>query len=168
VPGPILTINAGSSTIKFGAFHWDGALQRLLTGNIEGIGRAQARLAATDLLRAQSYCVPVQASDHAEAADALIDWLGGWKIRGSFRAVGHRVVHGGLRLNQHQAITREVMDALYCAQPLAPAHLPRQIVLIEAFERHLPGVSADRVPRHGIPPRDAENCATPAYSPPLH
>src|SRR5215208_4432345 len=93
----ILTINGGSSTVKFAAFRADGTPERILTGRIEGIGRPEPEMEVTDLLRGQTHRVSVGAPDHSRAAHWLIDWLGGWAKGEPFHAVGHRVVHGGLR-----------------------------------------------------------------------
>jgi acetate kinase len=54
--------------------------------------------------------------------------------------VGHRIVHGGPRLLEHQLVTHEVLNELRRTVPLDLAHLPREIELIEAFRRHLPAV----------------------------
>jgi acetate kinase len=133
MPRRILTVNAGSSTIKFAAFR--SAEERLLTGQVQGIGRTGATLTAIGFPNSE-----FPAADHREAAMNLIDWLSRWSGPEPFDAIGHRVVHGGVKLNRHQPITHDLIAELCRAQPLDLAHLPREIALIEAFLEHFPGV----------------------------
>ncbi len=137
----ILTINGGSSTIKFAAFTSSGAPQRILTGQVEGIGRADTTLSAADTYRAETHRVTIRAADHGQAAHSLIDWIARWAGGEQFRAIGHRVVHGGVRLARHQVVTPDLLQELRRTQPLDLAHLPREIALIEAFGERLPGVT---------------------------
>lgn len=137
----ILTINGGSSTIKFAAFCSSGTPERILSGEVDGIGRSDAVLAATDLTRGERHRVQVGAADHRHAAHSLIDWIDQWSGGEQFQAIGHRVVHGGVRLDSHQAITPELLQELCRTQPLDLAHLPREIALIEAFRERLRDVA---------------------------
>lgn len=137
---PILTINGGSSTIKFAAFTSGSSPQRVLTGQIERIGRADTALMATDTSRAETHRIAIRAADHRQAAHSLIDWITRWAGNARFRAIGHRVVHGGVRLDRHQVVTPDLLHELRRTQPLDLAHLPREIALMEAFPERLPGV----------------------------
>lgn len=136
----ILTINGGSSTIKFAAFTSSVNPQRILTGQIDHTGSPRAHLTAVDELRAETHRISVLATDHGQAAHSLIDWIEGWAGSGPFHALGHRIVHAGVRLDGHQVITPDLIEELRRAQPLDLAHLPRQIALIEAFRERLPEV----------------------------
>lgn len=136
----ILTINGGSSTIKFGVFCSNRTPERILAGKVEGIGRPDGALIATDRSGAETHHAAVCAADHRDAAHSLIDWIAGWTGQEQFRAIGHRVVHGGVRLAQHQVVTPDLLQELRRAQPLDLAHLPREIALIEAFRERFPGV----------------------------
>ncbi len=136
----ILTINGGSSTIRFAAFRSSGEMERILAGKVEGIGRPDATLTATDVTRNETYRLGIRAADHRQAAHSLIDRIGGWTGGEPFRAIGHRVVHGGLRIDRHQIVTPDLIRELRRTQPLDLAHLPREIALIEAFHDRYPGV----------------------------
>jgi acetate kinase len=136
----ILTINGGSSSIKFAVFSSDPVLSRVLAGQVDRIGLADTTLSAHDEAGRAVVAKKFPATDHAHAADHLIDWLRDQPIAGDFLAIGHRVVHGGIHLVEHQRITAEVLSELRRAQPLDPPHLPREIALIEAFEKHFPSV----------------------------
>ena len=63
-----------------------------------------------------------------------------WAGNKQFQAIGHRIVHGGVRLDRHQVVTANLVQELRRTQPLDLAHLPREIALIEAFRERLPGV----------------------------
>jgi acetate kinase len=141
----LLTLNAGSSSIKFALFRRDDPIpaQPELVGQYDGIGTAQAHLKARD---AQGNTLDntdlALAGDHPHRAalDHLVNWLhdheAGWKIAG----VGHRVVHGAqsyshpIKLNDaHVARLKEFI-------PLAPLHQPHNLAGIEAMRAALPGI----------------------------
>ncbi|HWG46066.1 MAG TPA: acetate/propionate family kinase [Gemmataceae bacterium] len=135
----ILTINGGSSSIKFALYAAGEPPRRLLSGLIERVGQAEAGLIAKDD-KGTSQRHPFAAADHAQAGAALIHWL---THRGGFEevaAVGHRVVHGGPRYRDPQRVTPELLDELRRLIPLDPAHLPGEIALIEAFQQHCPNL----------------------------
>jgi acetate kinase len=143
--GRIVTINGGSSSIKFAVFGPVGpgpdTPARLLSGQIERIGTEGAQLVISP---SDGGDVPerhrVPAADHAQASDQLIDWLLARLGQNAIAAIGHRVVHGGVHLLQHQLVTPELIAELHRNEPLDLAHLPREIALLEAFARRFPGV----------------------------
>jgi len=137
----ILTINGGSSTIKFAVFQGTDAPERILSGVVDRIGRPDATLAATDLASGEKHNTPIHAGDHREAAHCLIDWIERWSGERRFDAIGHRVVHGGVRLDRHQRITPDLIEELCRTQPLDLAHLPREIALIKAFDERFKDVT---------------------------
>ena len=72
----ILTINGGSSSIKFAVFESEDSLRRILEGGIEGIGLPEATLKVKGANRADNFSRPVTAPDHTVAVSALMDWIG--------------------------------------------------------------------------------------------
>ena len=98
----ILTINGGSSSIKFALFEAGDALRRLLEGGIERIGLPEAILRVTGLNQADNFSRLVTAPDHTVAVDALMDWIEERGKRDELTAVGHRVVHGGPKYSESQ------------------------------------------------------------------
>jgi acetate kinase len=153
----ILTINGGSSSIKFALFPAAGPRQRGLHGTIDRIG-----LPGTNLtFNAPSGSGPVRqelaAADHRSAANVLIDWLATQDAFASVGALGHRVVHG-MRHTQPEIIRQDLLDELHRLRPYDPDHLPREIELIEAFrQRHpqLPQVACFDTAFHQTMPRVA-------------
>ena len=135
----ILTINGGSSSIKFAVFSGPG-LQRTLSGRIERIGEEGTALVATRDDGKPASRHPISAADHTRAAARLVDWLVTEGAIPSLAAIGHRIVHGGVSLTDHQPITPELVSKLKESQGLDLAHLPREIALIEVLGTKLPGV----------------------------
>jgi acetate kinase len=134
----ILTINGGSSTIKFAVYTGDAAPQPILRGQVDGIGQTVPILTA--IHNGEEYQAPINGKDHRQAAEGLIAWISDWSGKQPFTAVGHRVVHGGAKLNDHQIVTDELLQELHKTQPLDLAHLPREIALIKAFRSRFQNV----------------------------
>jgi len=136
----ILTINGGSSSIKFGLFEVDNPLRRILHGEIDRIGSPQAGLRVDGLLPADNITRSVTAADHAAAVDALMNYIEERGAQREVTAVGHRVVHGGPKYWAPQRITADMIEELRGLSSFDPEHLPEEIRLIEAFDHRFPGV----------------------------
>jgi acetate kinase len=137
--GPrILTINGGSSSIKFALFGANGPPQRLLEGGIERIGQPEATLRVKGLNGADDLSRLVAAPDHTAAVGVLMDWIVERLGREALTGIGHRVVHGGPAYSQPQRITPEMIEELSRLRPFDPEHLPEEIMLIEAVRRRFP------------------------------
>ena len=137
----ILTINGGSSSIKFALFEAGDLFQRTLEGGIERIGLPEATLAVKGSDKADNFSRSVAAPNHTVAVGALMDWIEE-RIGGvALTAVGHRVVHGGSKYSEPQRITTEMVTELHRIEPFDPEHLPEEILLIEAFQIRFPGLA---------------------------
>jgi len=134
----ILTINGGSSSIKFALFEAGDALRRILEGGIERIGRPEATLRVKGMNPEDNFSRPVAAPDHEAAVGALMDWIEERIGRDALTAVGHRVVHGGPKYSEPQRITTEMVAELHRLSPFDPEHLPEEILLTAAFHRRFP------------------------------
>ncbi len=134
----ILTINGGSSSIKFALFEAGDSLRRILEGGIERIGLPEATLRVTGVNGSDNFSRPVMAPDHTAAVGVLMAWIEARSAREAVTAVGHRVVHGGPTYSQPQRITADMIEELRCLSPFDPAHLPEEILLTEAFHRRFP------------------------------
>jgi acetate kinase len=137
----ILTINGGSSSIKFALFEATGSLQRILEGGIERIDLPNALLKVKGLNREDNFTRTVTAPDHAAAVGALMDWIEERFGQDALSAVGHRIVHGGPTYTEPQRITPEMVEALRGLSPFDPEHLPEEILLTEAFQRRFPDLA---------------------------
>jgi acetate kinase len=134
----ILTINGGSSSIKFALFEAGDSLRRILEGGIERIGLPDATFQVKGLDQADNFSRLVTAPDHTVAVGALMDWVEERSGRDALTAVGHRVVHGGPKYYKPQRITAEMVVELRHLSPFDPDHLPEEILLTEAFHRRFP------------------------------
>lgn len=137
----ILTINGGSSSIKFALFEGASPPHVILKGELERIGMPPATLRAKGVNTADDVSRSVTAPDHSVAVGALMDWLEERPGRGDgLSAVGHRVVHGGPKYSQPQRLTADVLEELRRLSPFDSEHLPAEILLVEACHRRFPGL----------------------------
>jgi acetate kinase len=134
----ILTVNGGSSSIKFALFEVKASLRRILEGTIERIGLPETTFEVKGLNKADNFKRIITAANHTAAVGVLMDWIEERFRRGELSAVGHRVVHGGPRYSEPQRITPEMVEELHQLQPFDPEHLPEEILLTEAFHRRFP------------------------------
>ena len=142
----ILTLNAGSSSIKFALYAKTNPIsqQAEMTGQIDGIG-AKAHIKAKDKdgNKLDDIDIPLTGdadNQHHQALEFLVDWLhsheAGWNIVG----VGHRVVHGGSIYAEPVLLTDQCTAKLRQFVPLAPLHQPHNLDGIDALHACLPGV----------------------------
>ena len=134
----ILTINGGSSSIKFALFEAGDSLHRILEGGMERIGLPEAALRVKGVNPSDNFSRSVAAPDHASAVGTLMDWIEERNGRDALTGVGHRVVHGGPKYSQPQRITAEMVEELHRLRAFDPEHLPEEILLTEAFHRRFP------------------------------
>jgi acetate kinase len=109
----VLTINGGSSSIRFAVYQVGDTARRQVDGTIDRI------------------------TDHRAAVGELVDRLEAEAVWPAVRAIGHRVVHG-MKHTQPERITPKLLAALRRVTPYDPDHLPRELALIEAFRRRHP------------------------------
>ena len=134
----ILTINGGSSSIKFALFDVGKSLQRIVEGRIEQIGLPSATMRVKGLDQTDHFSQVVNAPDPKAAVDVLMHWIEKRVGGEPLAAVGHRIVHGGPKYSKPQRITAKMIEDLHLISPLDPEHLLAQIFLIETFHRRFP------------------------------
>lgn len=137
----ILTLNAGSSSLKLGLFPARGA-GMLATGLVDQIG-ANGRLTLKDSKRRD---IPIgqhpQAAlaDHETALKTVLKVLTEVFPDTRVVAVGHRVVHGGTLFNRPALLDDNVIVELEKLEPLAPLHQPHNLAGIRAARAAFPAV----------------------------
>lgn len=116
----VLTVNAGSSSIKVAVFQPDALDTPLASKEVAGLGDSETSV--HDALR------------------GIQSWLGDELSLSShdISAIGHRVVHGGTKHIAPEVLTNELVDALWELVPLAPNHMPRTLEAIAAFRDAYP------------------------------
>ncbi len=138
-PNQILTINGGSSSIKFALYTAVQPLKRGGHGTIDRIGLGGTHLTFQEAEGTRPTTLPPAATNHPSAANALLDWLEARPDFGTIQAVGHRVVHG-MKHIAPEIVTPELLAELHRISPYDPEHLPREIELIETFRQRHPGL----------------------------
>ena len=133
----LLSINGGSSSIKFALYRMGDTLQCSLTGKIERIGLSGTRLSYKHVLNGQQGEQRLEKSDHTYVVDFLLNWLAQQPGFNQVVAVGHRVVHG-MQHTHPETVSRTLLDELHRISDYDPDHLPGEIELIEAFSRRHP------------------------------
>lgn len=156
----LLTINAGSSSLKLGVFGADPPHGLLGDAEVRSIGTAGAEVRWGQGDRSE--VVPLPHADHAAALAALLDGVEreGWTPA----AVGHRIVHGGTAHVLPERATPEVLADLERLVPLAPLHQPHNLRPVHHLrERHpaLPQVLCYDTAFHATMPAVARHFAIP-------
>jgi len=132
----VLTINGGSSSIKFALYEAESSLRRILVGGIDRIGLVNATLQVSGGNQVEITSRVVHAPDHTTAVKVLIDWISARDE--TLTAIGHRVVHGGPAYHEPLLVTNGVLKELSRIEGFDPEHLPDEIALIEAFSERYP------------------------------
>jgi acetate kinase len=136
----VLTINSGSSSLKFAVFRFLPEEKRLFTGDLDRIGLDGGHFSVREDERGVLADERLDIPDHTQALRVLFDWLLGHEPTVSPDAVGHRVVHGGADFYRPHIITPDLIEHLNDLVHLAPDHLPHEIKSILAVRQKYPSV----------------------------
>jgi acetate kinase len=129
----ILTINGGSSSIKFALYQTIPTLKRVHFGQINGIGSSDTKFIVDNIN------LPCNANDLPSAVSCLVTWINENTSTSKINAIGHRIVHGMQQIKTC-LITNDLLKELKSIIPYDPDHLPTEIKLIEAFKLHYPQI----------------------------
>jgi acetate kinase len=142
MPGKaVLALNSGSSSLKCGVFLAEGIeVQLLYRGAVEGIGTGKGKLWMRSADGRELIGDDHALSEQAEAIAAMADELRDLPLP-EIVGIGHRVVHGGPELREHQRITPEVLKQLEAATDFAPLHVPVALGVIRASVKCFPGLA---------------------------
>ena len=152
----LLTINSGSSSIKFALYRATASLvgrasprdvsrraassmERLVSGKLERIGLPDSSLTIKDN-DGHAQRLSVKASNHRAGGEFIITWLEKHFGFQSIIGIGHRVVHGGPKFTTPQRLTRELVYELDRLSPYDPEHLPSSLELMGLFHQRHPQV----------------------------
>ena len=133
----ILTINGGSSSIRFAVFTCELRPIRQLAGKVERLGFSDATMVVTDAAGTITTIPGPDIRNESTAASFLLAWLESQPFFSQVRAVGHRVVHG-MKNTAPMRITPQVLRKLRHLTSYDPEHLPGELALINAFARRHP------------------------------
>ena len=135
----ILSINGGSSSIKFSLYKIKEVYESVFNGEIENIGTKKATLHFNNITEQQKISLNIEATNHCQAAKYLIEYLEKQKDFTSVKAIGHRIVHGMQHI-EPELITDELLQELKSISAFDPEHLPEEIKLIEVFKKRYPAI----------------------------
>lgn len=110
----------------------------ILSGIIERIGLKPSTLKLKHPQGGTDLEQELYLRDHDAAFTALFECIAGNSATDKIDAVGHRIVHGGAEYSRPHSISPELMERLNELIPLAPDHLPNEIMGIEAISKTFP------------------------------
>ncbi|MCE3232334.1 MAG: acetate kinase [Rickettsiaceae bacterium] len=157
----ILTLNAGSSSIKFSLFNVGNGV--VLTGGIDGVSN-HPHFKIYDANKAVIFEETGFVTGFETALGKLFSWFKANLPGENIQAIGHRVVHGGKEFSAPVRIDASVLQKLKALIPLAPLHQPYNIAVIEACAReykNIPQVACFDTAFHRTQSRLAETFALP-------
>jgi acetate kinase len=133
----ILALNCGSSSLKFGVYRASNEddPELVCEGEAEEIGTPNGSFWFEHGETKKK--IEAVAKNHAGALAKALEILSGQGLKAFWRA-GHRVVHGGPEVHEHQAVTPAVLEKLKAAIPFAPLHLPVSLAVIDEVTRTMP------------------------------
>ncbi len=147
----ILSINAGSSSLKFTGFDMPSE-KVLISGVFERIGIDGSFY--TIKINGEKIKKEVPLKSHEDAVKILTEELIKYNIvkdLSEIKGVGHRVVHGGDKYADSTIINKHVTDTIRELFHLAPLHNPANLMGIEAFQEYIPEATAVAVFDTGFP-----------------
>jgi acetate kinase len=139
----ILTLNAGSSSLKFAVFaSADGGLEQIAHGQVEGIATAPHLIAknADGAILAEHRWPSHAKRDHEAFLSPILAFVDDQLAGAALSAIGHRIVHGGPNLSQPVLIDDGLLNQLDALVPLAPLHQPHNLAAVRAARAACPGL----------------------------
>jgi len=138
-----LTLNAGSSSLKFALYRLgDEDPELLASGQVERIG-GEAAMRATSAAGeplVDAALGSAEGADHAAAGGAILSLLRERFPQAHVSVVGHRIVHGGPDFDAPVLLDEAMLERLAALSPLAPLHQPHNLAGVDAARQAFPGV----------------------------
>ncbi len=136
----ILTINSGSSSIKFSLYQVGRYETMVLAGEMERIGQNSGLFHVRDADSKSLIDRRLAMPDHTAALKVLFEWLKSSAYNRGLDAVGHRIVHGGTGYKEPHFVTGELIAKLRKLSPCVPEHLPHELDAVETVSRLYPAL----------------------------
>ncbi len=160
----ILTINSGSSSLKFSVYVIGKDEKLIIKGGMDRIGLGDSNFRVTESYNTKLMAREFDLPDHESALKVLLNWLEKNELSKKIDAVGHRLVNGGSSFTGHHLITSQLISTLKRMSYLAPDHLSQQIKGMETVSNLYPNLNQvacfDTV-FHSDMPREAKMFALP-------
>jgi acetate kinase len=136
----ILTINAGSSSLKAALYDMDRTELLVLAVQVERIGHSGSQMRIVDGHGITLLDQTADLNDHETAAHAFLEWLQRERPEVAPNAVGHRIVHGGRAHRAPHVLTANLLADLQQLVPLDPDHLPQALAVIQVTTKAYPAI----------------------------
>ncbi|MCB8880682.1 acetate/propionate family kinase [Acidisoma cellulosilytica] len=155
--GSILTLNAGSSSVKFALFDAGRDLHQSMRGEIESLSSVPHFHAVDDQGRVliERRWEKADNASYPHVIEELLTFIESHLGKGGLAAVGHRIVHGGEAYSAPVKLTPKTIDAIEALTPLDPLHLPLNVAPIRAVAEARPKLTQvacfDTAFHHTIP-----------------
>ena len=133
----LLTLNTGSSSVKFRLFGLEKTLPLLAGGKISGIGGTPVFDVSKENGAPETYPLS-EGLSHEEAIDLVLKWLEDNRLPTS--VVAHRIVHGGEQYAAPVKLDEGAMKYLRSLEPLAPLHQPHNLAAVDILQSRQPGL----------------------------
>lgn len=135
----LLTLNAGSATLKFAVFSTDFGLRKVWSGLFERKPAGDLTLEVVDAHSGEKSREVLRADTPTEVLAHLSDRLDAAGLLAGIGCIGHRIVHGG-SLQRHVICDAGILEQLKRTEILAPEHLPREREYLEGAIERFPGM----------------------------
>jgi acetate kinase len=136
----ILTINAGSSSLKAALYDMDRTERLTLAGQVERIGQSGSHMRIVDGDAVTLLDRTADLETHEAAARAFLEWLQHQQAEVAPNAVGHRLVHGAPTHRAPHVLTADVLADLQELVPIDPDHLPQALAVIQVTTEKYPAI----------------------------
>jgi len=133
----LLTLNTGSSSVKFRLFGLEKTLPLLAGGWGGGYCGHPVFDVRKEGKKLESYTLSEDAS-HEEAIDLILKWLDDQRF--TLKAAAHRIVHGGEQYAAPVKLDEGAMKYLRSLEPLAPLHQPHNLAAVDILQSRQPGL----------------------------
>jgi acetate kinase len=139
-PDCVLTVNAGSSSLKVATFALWPDTTMVVAAEVERIGLQGSLLRVTSVADRSTSEHGIEAPDQSAALRAVMEWLRQTGHDQAFKAVAHRIVHGGHLYRDPRTITVSVLHDLRALVWLDPDHMPQALAAIQTIAESHPGI----------------------------
>jgi acetate kinase len=135
----ILTINGGSSSIKFALYNAGKCLTRIFNGQTENVGPGKNTLRSLNWITGEKKSIELPLEEKNDIINPLVNWLEKQEGFPSVKAIGHRIVYG-MQYDRPELISPGLLDELKGISMFDPEHLPEEIKLIEVIRDRYPEI----------------------------
>lgn len=136
----ILSVNCGTSSLKFALFRSNPALEMEWSGHVDMIGSTKNHFIIQD----QKGVILTDDKIEYPGIEAAVKWLVKWLKMNSkkykLKAIGHRIIQGGLLHQEHKLVSKNLLRSLKLMVSLAPNHMPDELKTLDILTKAFPKV----------------------------